>query len=67
MHYWHDKKLKDSHILGYEPDWRAGIIVNYNLDLTKKFGCFLFYQNNQNKASYLPYLCNQQCAYLILF
>ena len=32
------KKLKHSHVLGYWPDWRTGIVVSHELDLTNNFG-----------------------------
>ena len=38
MHYPSDMKFGNSYVSGYEPDWLAGIVVNYSLGLTNKVG-----------------------------
>ena len=49
LHYLPDKKLRHSYISGYGPDWLAGIIINYGLDLTKKFGHFFLIKMNKTR------------------
>ena len=67
MHCLPDKKHRHFHVSCYEPDWLAGIIVNYGLDLTKKFVSSFSYVYNQSEASELQYLCYHYWTHLTLF